>query len=99
MMKLLALPPECSGGSDSVRVHISPDTWDRFDKTVCWLVRNGVPLEVVDDTYRSHPIVDRRGRPYAAGELVTRKLGVNRDWVRGAELSAEYVVTMPKGLR
>lgn len=101
-MNILGLPPECSGGADKVHITVHPPDWRHFDKTVCWLVDNGVPLQVRGaDHWTRHHIVNRRGRPYANGTLVLRKMGTQpyEGYVDGEELSARYVVYMPEELR
>lgn len=101
-MSILDIPPELTGGPEQVTIGFRPRTWKEFDKTVCWLVTHGVPLQYRDkDHYTLHHIVAKRGRPYANGMMVTRRAGTERyeGYVSGMELSAQYTVWMPEEQR
>lgn len=90
-MKLLDLPHHVA---DATIYFDCSKSWDSFDKTVIWLVQNGVALEW--DGKRIHA-QSRTKRPYVSGDVVNQKVVPTQPTsVYGEEHKTYYVVAMPR---
>lgn len=96
-MKLLDLPPNLC---DHVAVEFFPENWTEFDKTVVWLVKNGVPLQTGYSYAESRLMVRiQKGRPYAGGDVIHNSLAKLTGSVSGNEMGVEYSVYFPDMIR
>lgn len=95
-MKLLDLPPNLC---DHVECVFQPDTWEEFDRTVAWLVKNGVPLEYRDEKFDKHRVFINGKHPYVNGSMLNVTHQKTFGYVSGQELVAEYTVYMPDHIR
>lgn len=96
-MKLLDIP---YGLCDHVECAFHPETWEEFDRTVVWLVKEGCPLEIRDENWDKHRVFIRGKHPYSQGKILNvtlQKLFGHVDAVEGA--GVEYTVYMPQFIR
>jgi hypothetical protein len=84
------------GLCDNIEVQFWCETWAQFDKTVAWLVANGVPLgqRDPDETLKINRVFMNGTRPYIKGTLVNKDHGQS-GYVTGEENDITYEVQMP----
>lgn len=97
-MKLLEFPP---GLCPYVEINFSCDTWNEFDQTCAWLIKNGVALEVFDyNEARKFLVHIKNKSAYIGGKLVNRDLtGGGTRVVSGEDMGINYTVMTPDGIR
>lgn len=96
-MKLLDIPYNLCR---QVVCEFHPETWDEFDRTVVWLVKEGVPLSVRDEKWNEHRVFIRGKHPYAEGKMLNVSLQSRFGHVDAVEgVGVEYTVYMPDYIR
>lgn len=81
-------------------VDFTPATWEEFDASAVWLIKNGVPLEIRDDKYETHLVSVRGKHPYAQGKMLNVTLKNSFGHVDAVEgVGVKYTVYMPPFIR